>query len=41
VARVKIQRLKTPAQQGSSAPAADAKPVAETKPAAEKVLKPK
>jgi putative hemolysin len=41
VARVKIQRLKTPALQGSSAPAADAKPVAETKPAAEKVLKPK
>jgi len=35
VARVKIQRLKSPAQQGSSAPAA------ETKPAAEKVLKPK
>ena len=35
VARVKIQRLKSPAQQGSSAPAA------ETKPPAEKVLKPK
>jgi len=35
VARVKIQRLKSPAQQGSSAP------VAETKPPAEKVLKPK
>ena len=35
VARVKIQRLKTPAERGSSAPAAD------TKTAAEKVLKPK
>jgi len=35
VARVKIQRLKSPAQQGSSAPAP------ETKPPAEKVLKPK
>jgi putative hemolysin len=35
VARVKIQRLKTPAERGNSAPAADAKP------AAEKVLKPK
>ena len=35
VARVKIQRLKTPAEQGSSASAAN------TKPAAEKVLKPK
>jgi putative hemolysin len=41
VARVKIQRLKTPAQQGIAAPVADARPVAETKPAAEKVLKPK
>jgi putative hemolysin len=41
VARVKIQRLKAPAQQGSSVPATDTKPVAETKPAAEKVLKPK
>jgi putative hemolysin len=41
VARVKIQRLKTPAQQGSSAPATDTKPVADAKPAAEKVLKPK
>jgi len=35
VARVKIQRLKTPAQQGSPAP------TVETKPAAEKVIKPK
>jgi putative hemolysin len=41
VARVKIQRLKTPAQQGSSTPAAESKPAADTKPAAEKVLKPK
>jgi CBS domain containing-hemolysin-like protein len=37
VARVKIQRLKTPAQQGGSMPALGA----EGKPAAEKVLKPK
>jgi magnesium and cobalt exporter, CNNM family len=35
VARVKIQKLKQPAQQSGAAPAADAKPVAE------KVLKPK
>jgi putative hemolysin len=41
VARVKIQRLKTPAQQTSSASAVESKPHAETKPAAEKVLKPK
>ena len=40
VARVKIQRLKTPAERGVSPPPADAKPV-ETKPATEKVLKPK
>jgi magnesium and cobalt exporter, CNNM family len=41
VARVKIQRLKTPAQQGSAPPAAESKPAADVKPAAEKVLKPK
>ncbi len=41
VARVKIQRLKTPAQQGSPVSTADAKPAAESKPAADKVLKPK
>jgi CBS domain containing-hemolysin-like protein len=35
VARVKIQRLKTPSERSASSPAADAKP------AAEKVLKPK
>jgi putative hemolysin len=35
VARVKIQRLKTPSERGAPAPAADAKP------ASEKVLKPK
>ena len=41
VARVKIQRLKAPAQQASTAPAAESKPAADVKPAAEKVLKPK
>jgi CBS domain containing-hemolysin-like protein len=41
VARVKIQRLRTPAQQGSPAPAAEAKTGTESKSAAEKVLKPK
>jgi putative hemolysin len=41
VARVKIQRLKTPTQQGSAPPAAESKPAADVKPAAEKVLKPK
>jgi putative hemolysin len=41
VARVKIQRLKTPAQLGSAPPAAESKPAADVKPAAEKVLKPK
>lgn len=39
VARVKIQRLKTPAQQSGSAPAPETKPDAKT--ADEKVLKPK
>jgi putative hemolysin len=41
VARVKVQRLKTPAQQSSSAPATDTKPVTDATLAAEKVLKPK
>jgi CBS domain containing-hemolysin-like protein len=41
VARVKIQRLKTPTQQGSAPPAAESKPAADVKPAGEKVLKPK
>jgi len=38
VARVKIQRVKTPAERSGPAPAADTKPAA---PATEKVLKPK
>ena len=45
VARVKIQRVKAPAQAGSAAAPADGKPPAEKpadgKPAAEKVSKPK
>ncbi|HSZ19740.1 MAG TPA: hemolysin family protein [Candidatus Acidoferrum sp.] len=40
VARVKIQRLKTPAERGGSPPPADTKPI-DVKPATEKVLKPK
>jgi len=41
VARVKIQRLKAPAQQAGATPAAESKPAADVKPTAEKVLKPK
>ena len=41
VARVKIQRLRTPAERASSAPAAEVKPAPETKLGAEKALKPK
>jgi CBS domain containing-hemolysin-like protein len=41
VARVKIQRLKTPAERSGLATASDAKLTTDAKPASEKVLKPK
>jgi CBS domain containing-hemolysin-like protein len=41
VARVKIQRLRTPAERADSAPGTEVKSTAETKLTAERVLKPK